>query len=377
MRHERPGCRLLLVGAGHAHLHLVVRARELVDAGYAVQLLAPPTFSYSGVASACATGALPADAGTVDVAALAAGHPVTHHIGELAQLDLPGRRARTSDGAWLHWDVLSLNIGSVASAESLEVDPEVLRIKPLESLGDLRLRVADRRHQMGDHTGDVDAEVAAARVTLVGGGPSGLELAGNLSAQGRTRVTILEAGATLDPQLPARARRRARRMLRSRGVRVHTGTRVVRLGQRDVTLADDRTLAHDVAVLATGLVSPPLGQRIGLGGPDGIPVRATLQHRDHDDVYAVGDCADFLPRPLARIGVHGVRQGPVLLGSLLARAAGEALPEYVPQRHALQILDLGGGLGLAVRGRWWWQGRLALHLKRWIDRRWLRTYQRA
>lgn len=376
--------RLLLIGAGHAHLHLLVRARELTDAGYAVSLLAPATFAYSGVASAVATEALPADTGTLDVAALVARQPVTHHVGELTQLDLPARRARTSTGDWLRWDVLSLNIGSVASAEGIDVHPDVVAIKPLQSLGDLRRRVAaaqrDRsslaQHSPKPSTKPRDGQPA--RVTVVGGGRSGLELAGNLAARPGIRVTVLEAAASVDVRLPQRARRRVLRLLAARGVHVHTGTPVTRLDPGEVTLADGRIVPHDVAVLAAGLVSPPLVQRLGLGGGrDGIPVRSTLQHRDHDDVYAVGDCADFLPRPLDRIGVYGVRQGPVLLRSLIARSTGAALPEFVPQRHALQILDLGAGVGLAVRGRWWWMGRAALLLKRRIDRRWLRGYRRS
>lgn len=383
----RPGsarCRLLLVGAGHTHLHLISRAAELVEAGYAVHLLAPARFSYSGVASASATGALPADAGTLDVAALAARLPVTHHVGELDQLDLPGRRARTAGGGWLDWDVLSLNLGSVACAEGIAVHRDVLAIKPLADLAALRRRVeAAKRNQppvapQPPSDRPKPRDVAPVQVSLVGGGPSGLELAGNLTALlgVGVRVTVLEAGATIDAQLAQRARRRVLRLLQARGVQVRTRTVVTRIDPGEVTLADGSTLAHDVAVLATGLVSPPLVQRLGLdGGRDGIPVRASLQHRDHDNIYAVGDCADFSPRPLRRIGVYGVRQGPVLLAALVARSAGEPPPEFGPQRHALQILDLGGGLGIAVRGRWWWQGRAALLLKRWIDAAWLRRYR--
>lgn len=131
-------------------------------------------------------------------------------------------------------------------------------------------------------------------------------------------------------------------------------------------------MVHDVALLATGLVAPPLLGRLGLGDERGAPVRETLQHRDH--VYAVGDCARFLPRPLPRIGVHGVRQAPVLLESLVARRRGGRLPAYEPPRRALSVLDLGDGVGLAVCGPLWWQGRSALWLKRRIDSRWLARY---
>jgi len=146
------------------------------------------------------------------------------------------------------------------------------------------------------------------------------------------------------------------------------------IAQRQL-VGDDTEMSHDVALLAIGLTAPPLLAELGLGDGRGVPVRATLQHADRDEIYAVGDCARFLPAPLPRIGVHGVRQGPVLHRSLLARVRGEPLPVYKPPRRALSILDLGDGIGLAVRGRWWWYGAGPLRLKRYIDRRWLKAYQ--
>lgn len=98
---------------------------------------------------------------------------------------------------------------------------------------------------------------------------------------------------------------------------------------------------------------------------------ATLRHVDHDDVFAAGDCAHFTPRPLPRLGVHGVRQGPVLRDALLARTRAGSWPTYDPPARVLQRLDLGAGVGLAVRGRWWSCGRGAHRGKGAIDERWL------
>ena len=94
---------------------------------------------------------------------------------------------------------------------------------------------------------------------------------------------------------------------------------------------------------------------------------------------AVGDCARFTPRPLPRIGVHGVRQAPVLLAALEARGRGEDADQHVyrPREHFLSVLDLGAGHALATRARWWWGGRGALMLKRRIDRRWIESYRAA
>jgi NADH dehydrogenase FAD-containing subunit len=354
---------LLLVGAGHAHLHLVKRAADLIAAGYEVHLLAPRYFDYSGVASATAAGALPSDAGRIDVRLLARASSVAFHEGTLVSLDPHTPIAATSDGDQLPYDVLSLNIGSVVAPSTMHIHAAVLRVKPLSGLADLdaRLRASGR---------------SGSTVTVVGGGASGVELAAHLSLRSDVRrVRLVESGSIIGAGLPAGARQRIVRLLAARGVAVRTGCAVRDLGERQLVCGDGTELSHDIALLATGLTAPPLLGELGLGDGHGVPVRATLQHVHRDNIYAAGDCALFLPGPLPRVGVHGVRQGPVLLGSLLARVRGEPLPVFQPQRRALSILDLGGGLGLAVWGRWWWYGTGSLRLKRYIDRRWLRTYQ--
>lgn len=327
-----------------------------------MHLLAPRFFDYSGVASAKAAGAVASDAGRIDVRSLAETSSVTFHEGMLESVDLERRVAGASDGADLAYDVLSLNLGSVVAPASMHVDPTVLRVKPLSGLADLDSRLR--------------ALPATAAVTVVGGGASGLELAAHLSVRADVaHVQLIESGESIGADLPEGARSRIARLLVTRGATVHTGCVVRELGERRVVCQDGATLSHDIALLATGLTAPPLIAGLGLGDERGVPVRATLQQVDRDHIYAVGDCARFLPRPLPRIGVHGVRQGPVLLRSLLARARDEPLPSYRPQRRALSILDLGDGVGLAVWGRWWVYGGWPLRLKRLIDRRWLRSYQ--
>jgi len=355
---------LLLVGAGHAHLHVVKRAGELAAAGYRVTLLAPRFFNYSGVASATAAGALATDAGRIDVRALAGDFGVEFHEDTLISLDPELRIAITSDGAQLSYDVLSVNIGSVVEPAGMHVHPTVLRVKPLSGLADLDVRLRN------------SARTPAATVTVVGGGATGLELAAHLAVRRDVAlVRLVECGPVVGADLPEGARRRMGRLLAARGVDVRTGCVVRDVGERQLVCDDGNEISHDVALLATGLSAPPLLAELGLGDENGVPVRATLQHVDRDEIYAVGDCARFLPGPLPRIGVHGVRQGPVLQRSLLARLRGECLPLYQPQRRALSILDLGDGVGLAVRGRWWWYGAGPLRLKRFIDRRWLRSYR--
>ncbi len=360
-----PERHLLLVGAGHAHLHLVRNAARLADAGYRITLVAPAGFDYSGAASGIAAGDRDPGDGSIDVVALARDRPLEHRRGLVTAVDLAARTATTDDGSLVEWDLVSFNIGSVADVPPATTGiGAVVGVKPLSDLTRLRERLAHPPEGRGHH------------VTVIGAGASGIELAAHLAARDDTdRVHLIERGSRIGGFLPPRAARRLVGLLEARGVRIVTEAGVVRVGEDAVLLGDGSRVPHDIVVVATGLRPPPLASRSPLGGRNGFPVRATLQHRDHDDVYAAGDCADFMPETLPRIGVHGVRQGPVLLAALEARASGTRVPVYQPQEHALSILDLGGGTALAVRGRWWWLGRSSLALKRWIDRRWIATYR--
>lgn len=356
------------MGAGHAHLHLIKQAHELTEAGYRITLVAPRWFEYSGAASGIAAGGRDPAEGRIDVAALTEGR-VDHRQARVVGVDLEARTVSTDDGTDVAWDVLSFNIGSVARVpEDVPVHESVIAVKPLSDLGELRERLPHPPRGRGH------------RVNVIGAGPTGVELAAHLAARSEVSyVRLLDQGPLLSG-LPPAAVAAVTSLLVRRGVEIRTGMQLEEVAEGGITLAGGRDdaaggLSHDLAVLATGLAPPPLATLPGLGGPDGIPIRATLQHRDHDDVYATGDCADFLPGSLPRIGVHGVRQGPVLLAGLLARTGGGERPTYQPQRQALAILDLGGGTALAVRGRWWWLGRLSLLLKRRIDRRWINGYR--
>lgn len=357
--------RVVLVGAGHAHLEVLRRAATLRAVGIEVSIIAPRWFRYSGLASPVAAGLLPPSANTVDVAALARACGVTHHEAKVDAIDLPGRRVRSEDGAWHPYTAVSWNVGSVSRTDQLTVAPEVLVTKPLVRLEALAPRLAE-----------LAALGRPPRVAIVGAGATGVELAATVAVRLARRATVVlyGRGSRLLAGLPSRAARLAERALVERGVQLALATPVTAVGPAGVEVAGERRPA-DLVVLATGLVAPPVVARLGLGDARGVPTTATLQHPEHPEVFAVGDGAHFLPRPLPALGVYGVRAAPVLLAGLRAFHTRQPQPTFRPQRRSLQVLELGDGEGLAVRAPWVWRGRSALALKRRIDTRWLDRYR--
>ncbi len=356
---------VVLVGAGHAHLEVVRRAAALRAEGVGITVIAPRSFHYSGLASPVAAGLLAPQEASIDVAALAARCGVAHRDAKVDAIDLPARRVRADDGSWHHYTAVSFNVGSVSRTDQLVVAPRVTVTKPLASLQGLAAQLG-RLAELG----------RPPRVAVVGAGPTGVELAATIAVRldRAAEVVLYGRGPDLLGGLPARAGRLAARALAERGVRSVLGTAVGEVGPGHVEVGGVRRPA-DVVVLATGLVAPPVVTDLGLGDARGVPTLATLQHPDHPEVFAVGDGAHFLPRPLPALGVYGVRAAPVLVDGLRAFHTGQPQPTFAPQRRSLQVLELGDADALAVRAPLVWRGRGALALKRRIDRRWLDRYR--
>jgi NADH dehydrogenase FAD-containing subunit len=156
------------------------------------------------------------------------------------------------------------------------------------------------------------------------------------------------------------------------------GRRLSALGDRSVALSDGSSFHADLTLLATGTRPPRLFRDSGLTTSDdgGLLVDATLRAVDHPDMFGGGDCISFAPKPLDRVGVHAVRENPVLMNNLAAAAAGRTdFRKYRPQRAYLLILNTGGGRGVLFRSGLVWRGRAAFRLKDYIDQRFMKQFQ--
>jgi NADH dehydrogenase FAD-containing subunit len=409
--------RLLLLGAGHAHLDAIRAIPALVARGHAVTVAGPgPCHCYSGMGPGVLGGTYPPQAMALPVRRMVEAAGGTFVTGTAVRIDAPGHAVHFASGLRLEYDVCSCNVGSVVT-HSLPgggngpdvgdasdgggggmppVPPAlpVLPVKPIENLYRARqalLRLAAR---------------GPVHVVAAGGGPAALEVACNAAvclarARGNTTPAVpagdsvtLVAGRGLLPDLPERARALCRTVAATRGVRIVEGARAVRVETDGVRLDDGRTLPAHVVLAATGVAPPPLFAASGLPmGPDGgLAVDAHLRCPAHPDLFGGGDCIHFTPSPLPRVGVHAVRQGSVLAANLAARLDGRArqstdasrpsgqpaLVPYVPRPGHLLVLDTGAGTGVLHRplgdAALCFGGRPAFLLKRAIDTLFMRRH---
>jgi NADH dehydrogenase FAD-containing subunit len=218
-------------------------------------------------------------------------------------------------------------------------------------------------------------------VTVVGGGPTGVEVAGNLdhlvsNESGRCRITLV-AGTRLLAQFKGSVRQRALNSLRCRNVEVMEGVRLAAIKDGAVALSDGAVLESDIIFMAIGVKPSPLFEDSGLptGRDGGMLVNQYLQCISHPEIFGGGDCISFEPQPLAKVGVYAVRQNPILLHNLLSTLNGHELREFVPQKSILLALNLGDGTAIVHWHSMVWDGRLGFALKDYIDRKFMRAFQ--
>lgn len=216
-------------------------------------------------------------------------------------------------------------------------------------------------------------------VAIIGAGATGVELAAELHKTTReiasfgldnikfdetVRLSLIEAGPRIVPQLPEPLSAGVAELLRGLGVDVMTGRRVTAITAEGVQLEDGTLIPSELKVWAAGIKAPAF-----LAGLDGletnrinqIAVRDTLQSSVDDDIFALGDCAacalpggGFVP-PRAQ-AAH--QQASLLAKSMAARLQGRPLPAYryqdfgslVSLGHYSTVGSLMGGLiGGSVR----------------------------
>jgi len=203
---------------------------------------------------------------------------------------------------------------------------------------------------------DADAQQRAAHLTfiIVGGGPTGVELAGAIKELAvdviprdfrvadtrRARVVLIEAGARLLPALHEDSSARALKQLRGLGVEVRLGSPVTQVFADGVEVGGDRLRSYNV-IWAAGVRASPLVATLGVPlGPGGrVRVADDCSIPGHPEAFVIGDAAYLVDTATGR-AVPGVSQGALQMGRYVARVIDARL-RGAPSRPAFHYQDFG------------------------------------
>ena len=359
---------LVLLGGGHAHVHVLQQLARTPLAGVNVTLVSPYQRQlYSGMVPGWLAGHYTVEDCSIALSPLAGLANVQFLETSATAIDTHTRQVQTSSGDNIPYDLLSVDTGPVMNRDAIAGAREhALFVRPMEQF----VRLSE------SFFGLAQSRVLA--VVVIGGGAAGVELALALQhrLQEQVRVSLVTGGTPPLPSHPPQLQARAMAVLRAARITV-LQERCVEIAANQVVLANGARLACDAPLAVWGSSAPPWLADSGLALDEAgfIQTQSTLQSTSHPEVFAVGDVASRVDAPHPKSGVYAVRSGPPLFRNLQCAATGQALKPYIPQKNSLNLLACGPRYALASWGNWSAQGAWVWRWKDWIDRRFVRQYQ--
>jgi NADH dehydrogenase len=337
--------RVVIVGAGFAGLNC---ARALAKAPVQVTLVDRRNHHlFQPLLYQVATGALnPADIAAPTRTVLRRQKNADVLLAEVLGFDLAARQVRLDGGARLDYDQLVIATGATHAYFG---HPEWARFAPglktIEDALEIRRRILVAFERAERET-DPARQRAWLTFMIVGGGPTGVELAGAVAEIARhtlasefrhvdphrARVILLQAGERVLPSYSPRSSRAAQRQLERLGVYVHTGVRVTAIDDRGVSTGRERIEARTV-LWAAGVAASPLVRALDapLDTAGRVLVTPELTVPGRDEVHVVGDVAAARQdedRFVPGVAPAAIQQGRHAAANVLRATAGEPLQPF-------------------------------------------------
>jgi len=304
----------------------------------------------------------------------------TFRKAELVGLDLSRRVAILDTGEELAYDYLIVATGVSAAFFGVSGAAEnSLSLYTRRDAIALRNQLMDALEKRNEGLTDPELDV-----TIVGGGATGVELAGTLAElrnvalpavfpevdRSKFRVRLIEMGPVLLAPYHDKLRRYTRQQLIDRGVEVLLNTAIKEVHPGSVVLADGSEHRSDITVWAAGVHGPDAGWTSALPHGKGgrIQVGADLQVVGQERVFATGDVAICEEDPVAQLAQPAIQEGRHAAEQVVRRIAGQPTSPFryhdkgtmatIGRRSA--VVELRGGVQL--RGTIAWFAWLGLHL---------------
>jgi NADH dehydrogenase FAD-containing subunit len=362
---------LVLVGGGHAHMTMLLRLGDFTGKGYRAILISPsPYHYYSGMGPGMLSGMYEPRQIRFHIRKMAEDRGASFIEDHAVHIDPGGRSIRLGSGREVSYDVASFNTGSGISLEpSAKLSGAIIPVKPIVNLYRARREILK------------EIERRDLKISIVGGGPAGVEIAANLwrllREKPHTAELTLIGGDRILGRFPEKVRSLALRSLKKRNIRVLEATRARTVAEGRVLLSDGAALHHDFAFMAVGVRPSAIFADSGLptGEDGGLLVDSFLRSTAHPEIFGGGDCISLAGAPLAKVGVYAVRQNPVLLHNLMAALEGGDIQSFRPGGAYMLIMNMGDGTGIFWKKHLVWDGRFAFLLKDYIDRRFMKKFQ--
>jgi len=344
--------RVLIIGCGFGGLEA---ARALRHAAVDVTVVEKTNHHlFQPLLYQVATAGLAAPSIAAPARLLFRGQPnVTTLLGEVTAIDAAARTVRLADGHVLPYDHLIVAAGATHSYFGNDAwAADAPGLKTLADAFEIRRRVL-LAFELAELESDPVRRRALLTFVVIGGGPTGVEMAGTLAEIARhtlagefrrivpaeAEVLLLEGGPRVLQAMPEKLSQRAKEQLEHLGVKVHVDAMVTRIDGEGLEIKGPdgtaRRIASRCIVWAAGVAASPLGRTLAAAtGAEcdragRVKVEPDLSLPGHPEISVVGDLAAAMshvpgqpPRPVPGVSPGAKQMGRAAAAAILARMAG-------------------------------------------------------
>ena len=307
-------------------------------------------------------------------------------MAEVEQID-PDNKTITTDGRTIAYDYLVLSTGSQANFLGVSGAPQfTFPLRTLDNAVVLRNHIFNCLERAVKNADNSSLQEQLLTFVIVGGGPTGVEMAGALQELihnclvkdypqldlARAKVILLQSGSSLLSSYPKHLQQYTVRALRDRGVKVHFNNRVKEASSTEVVLSDETRITTSTIIWTAGVEAsfPESKEEVPTASKNKVEVLDTLQLPKYPHVYAVGDVAyvEQDSKPLIGIAPEALQQGGTVAENLRRQLQGKTPKAFnyfnkgraaIIARNAGVILLLGK---IPLGGFLGWLSWLGIHL---------------
>jgi len=266
---------------------------------------------------------------------------IQFRMGSPISVDHKNRTIKLDSSEVLEFDQLIVALGSVTADFSIPgVAEHALGMKSVNEALTIRAEVMRRFEDLCRFEDDTIFSIS-----VVGGGPTGVEMAGAFAelvrgplkndqahAAAHIRINLIEAGPRILPMFSEKLSARAKKDLEKLGVNVLLNTAVAELKPRSIIVKDGDAIASEVTIWAAGVKGEPAGGLLNLPlVSTRIDVDQSLQVKNYPGIFAIGDISGFVGKDgrfLPMVAPVAMQQGRFIAKQIKRLADGKALEAF-------------------------------------------------
>jgi NADH dehydrogenase len=287
-------------------------------------------------------------------------------LGEVKEINKEERWIKSETNT-IHYDYLILACGSTYTYfNSPQWEPFAPGLKTIPQATEIRRKVF-LAFEKAERAEDLATQEMYTTIVVVGGGPTGVELAGSLGEITRysimrdfdhikpqqTKIILIEAGPTILPTMTPELQQEAVRELSELGVEVRTNAKVSEITETSITAGGDRINAGTI-LWAAGVAANPINKTLGaeLDKQGRVIVTKDLSVPGYANIFVIGDQAHYEwgeeSRPLPGLAPVAMQEGRFVAKVIRAKVFNKKIPERFKYVDKGQMATIGKSRAVAM-----------------------------